>query len=220
MIWPLCRTSCAPCFIIIIKFIFYWRIIGLKHCVGFCYTITWISHSYTNVLSLLNLPLTFIPSPTLHCHRRPDLNFLHHTSNSNWLHVLHMVIVMFQCYSPNFSHPLLPPLWVPYFKWWFGDPASSFLLAPLSPWVLGVLNGLSAFRQQWERESIKYLRDVLRCLLIKEVSINHFCPPFSDESPVIRTLVTSRKARNRSSSIFSVKYLVSLSVSQLWVLNF
>ena len=148
MVWPFCRTSCAPCFIIIIKFIFYWRIIALKYCVGFCYTITWISHNYTNVPSLLNLPLTSIPHhPSLHCHRRPDLNFLHHTAHSNWLHVLHMVIVMFQCYSPNFFHPLLPPLWAPYFKWWFVDPASSFLLAPLSPWVLGVLDGLSAFRK-------------------------------------------------------------------------
>lgn len=135
--------------LLLLLFIFYWRIIALKYCVGFCYTVTWMNHSYTNVPSLLNLPLTSIPShSSLHCHRRPDLNFLHHTSNSNnWLHVLHRVIAMFQWYSPNFFRPLLLPLWAPYFKWWFGDPASSFLLAPLCPWVLGVLDGLSAFSQ-------------------------------------------------------------------------
>ena len=39
-------------------FIFNWRIINLHYCVGFCHTSTWISHSYTYVPSLLNLPPT------------------------------------------------------------------------------------------------------------------------------------------------------------------
>lgn len=57
---------------------------------------------------------------------------------------------------------------------------------------------------QWERESIKDLRNVLRCLLTKEVSINHFCPPFRDGSSVIRTLVTTRKARKLGQVLYSV----------------
>ena len=39
---------------------FYWRIIALHNCVGFCQTLTWISHRYTYVLSLLNLPPTCV----------------------------------------------------------------------------------------------------------------------------------------------------------------
>ena len=40
-------------------FIFNWRIIALQFCVAFCHTSTWISHRYTHVASLLNLPPTF-----------------------------------------------------------------------------------------------------------------------------------------------------------------
>ena len=48
--------------------------ITLQCCIGFCHTSTWISHRYTHVLSLLNLPLTYPPQlpphPTpLGCHR-------------------------------------------------------------------------------------------------------------------------------------------------------
>ena len=68
----------------------------------FFHTSTWISHRYTYVPFLLNLPL--YPTP-LHCHRAPDLN---HTANSHWL--FYMVMYMFQWYSPNLLHPLLPPL--------------------------------------------------------------------------------------------------------------
>ena len=51
------------------------------------------------------------PHPTpLGCHRAPDLSSLHHTANSHWLSVLHMVTYMFQCYSLYSSHPLLPTL--------------------------------------------------------------------------------------------------------------
>ena len=41
---------------LICKFIFNWRIIALQYRVGFCQTSTWISHRYTYVSSLLNLP--------------------------------------------------------------------------------------------------------------------------------------------------------------------
>ena len=33
---------------------------------------------------------------------------MHHTTNSHWLSILHMVIYMFPCCSLNSSHPLFP----------------------------------------------------------------------------------------------------------------
>ena len=50
---------------VLFLFIFNWRIIVLQYYVGFCHTSTWISHRYTYVPSLLNLPPTFHPIPPL-----------------------------------------------------------------------------------------------------------------------------------------------------------
>ena len=43
---------------------FYWRVITLQYCAGFCHTSMWISHRYTYAPFLLNLPgiYHFIPS--------------------------------------------------------------------------------------------------------------------------------------------------------------
>ena len=90
---------------------FNWRISTLQYCDGFCHTATWISHRHIYVLSLLNphsyFPPQLIPSG---CHRALALRAMHHTSNSHWLSILHMVMYMFQCYSLKSSHPLLLPL--------------------------------------------------------------------------------------------------------------
>ena len=50
-----------PDLFIYLKFIFNWRIIALQSCVGFCRKIMWISHKYTHVPSILNLPSTPFP---------------------------------------------------------------------------------------------------------------------------------------------------------------
>ena len=44
-------------------FIFNWRKIASLYCVGLCHTLTWVSHRYTCVPSLLYLPPTFHPLP-------------------------------------------------------------------------------------------------------------------------------------------------------------
>ena len=55
------------------KLIFNWRMIALQGRVSFCHTIMWISHKYTYIPSVLNLPLIPSPHPTrLGCHKAPD----------------------------------------------------------------------------------------------------------------------------------------------------
>ena len=54
---------------------------------------------------LSHLPAHLIPPG---CHRAPAVCALHHTWNSHWLSILHMVMHMFQCYALKSSHPLLP----------------------------------------------------------------------------------------------------------------
>ena len=103
--------SCPLFFFMILKnlFIFNWRIIALKCWLGFCLTSSWISHRYTYVPSLLNLPPP-TPSHPFRLSLNTNLSFLCHIANSHWLFVLHMVRYVFQCCSLNSSYPLLLPL--------------------------------------------------------------------------------------------------------------
>ena len=90
--------------------IFNWRIIALQCCVGFCHTSTRISHRYTYVPSLLNLPpLSHLSHPS-RLSQSTRLSSLCNTANSYWLSVLHMVMFTLPSHSLNSSHPLLPPL--------------------------------------------------------------------------------------------------------------
>lgn len=139
MVWPFCRTFCAPCFIIIIVY-FYWRIIALKYCVGFCYTVTWMNHSYTNVPSLWTSSHLH-PIPLLYIVTEDQIwtSYIIHQIPTTYYMFYYRVIPMFQWYSPNFF-PSSPPTLGTLFKWWFGDPAS-FLspgsiisLSSWSPW--------------------------------------------------------------------------------------
>ena len=86
-----------------------WRIIALQYCVDFIHTSTWISHRYIYVPSLLNL----LPHPTpSHPFRLSQNMFELDESHCKFpLRIyLYMVMCMFQCYSLNLPHPLLPPL--------------------------------------------------------------------------------------------------------------
>ena len=73
--------------------------------INFCHTSTWISHSYTYVLSLLSLS---IASHLSRLSQNTELSPLKHTANSHWLSVSHMVMHMFQCCS-LYSSPLAFP---------------------------------------------------------------------------------------------------------------
>ena len=90
-------------------FLFNWRIIFLQYCIDFCHTTMWISHMYTYISSLLNLPPTSHPIPPLWviAEHQVELPVLY----SNFLlSVLQMVMCVFQCYTLNSSHPLFPLL--------------------------------------------------------------------------------------------------------------
>ena len=88
------------CFYFFDSFIFSWMIIALQYWVGVCNTSTWISHRYMvcpHVLeSLSHFPLHPIP---LGSHRTWGLSSQHHTGNSHWLSIWHVILYMFPCYS-------------------------------------------------------------------------------------------------------------------------
>ena len=86
---------------------FYWRLITLQYCSGFCHTLTWISHGCTCVTHP-ELPSHLPPHPIPQGHpSAPALNTLPHASNLDWWSFSHMIIYMFQCYSLKSSHPRL-----------------------------------------------------------------------------------------------------------------
>ena len=86
-------------------FLFYWGIIALPYCVGFCHTSTWISHKFTYIPSLLS-PAHLPPHPApLACHRAlAELP----VSHSKFALAIYFTSDndMFLCYSLNSSHPL------------------------------------------------------------------------------------------------------------------
>ena len=72
-----------------LKFIFYWRIIALQNFAIFCQMSTWISHRYTYIPFLLNLPPISI--------QQIPVGYL-----------FYILWCKFPCYSFHTSHP--PPL--------------------------------------------------------------------------------------------------------------
>ena len=83
---------------------FYWRVITLQNFGVFCQTSTWISHGYTYIPSLLNLPpisLPILPPPRLI--QSPCLSFLAIQQIP-----VGCLFYKFPCYSFHTSHPLLP----------------------------------------------------------------------------------------------------------------
>ena len=86
---------------------FYWRIIALQNFVVFCQASTWISHRYTYIPSLLNLPPLPTPSHLLGWYRAPvwvswDMQQIPGG------HLFHIWWCKLPCFSFHTSHPLLP----------------------------------------------------------------------------------------------------------------
>ena len=106
--WMSCPGLNANFFLIVY---FNWRMIALQYWLGFCLITTWISHRYTYVPSLLNLPPTPTPSHSSRLSQSTSLGSLSHTANSHWLYTLHRVVYMLPCYSP--SVPASPSTQVP-----------------------------------------------------------------------------------------------------------
>ena len=96
-------------FFIFLIYLFNWRLITLQYCGGFCHTFTWISHGCTCVPpSWSPLPPPSHPIPQGH-QSAPPLSTLSHALNLDWQSISHMVIYMFQWYSPKSSQPHLFP---------------------------------------------------------------------------------------------------------------
>ena len=87
--WSSISDSISPPTLLFLFLIFFnWRIIALKHCVGFCHTSIWISHRYTYIPSLLKPLSSPSPSQPSRLSQSTDLNSLCHTANSHLLSIL------------------------------------------------------------------------------------------------------------------------------------
>ena len=85
-----------------------------------------------HVFSFLNLSPTSQPVPLP---PRWSQSSLPHTGNSHWLFSLHMLIYMFQYYSLNSSHPLLPQMILNCYKHWESLILSPAVLVALCIWA-------------------------------------------------------------------------------------
>ena len=91
-------------------FVVNWRLIALKHCVGFCHISLWISHRYTYVPLLLNLPST--SHPILPSRLSQSTRFEHPTSYSKFPLAIKFYPWQCVCFSatpagrPTLSFPL------------------------------------------------------------------------------------------------------------------
>ena len=91
-------------FFLIIIIIFYFTILY-----WFCHTLTWIHHGHTHVPhpeAPSHLPPHTIP---LGHPSAPAPSILYPASNLDWWFISYMILYMFQCHSPNSSHPLPLP---------------------------------------------------------------------------------------------------------------
>ena len=90
-------------------FIFNWGIIALQCHVGFCHTSVGISHRYTHVPHLLNLPPTSHPIFPFRSSQSTRLSAQHHTANAHRLYFIHGYVRV-SLLPSQFVYLLLPQL--------------------------------------------------------------------------------------------------------------
>ena len=92
-------------FLIFIFTLFYFTILY-----WFCHTLTWIHHGCTCVPK--HEPPSHLPphNISLDHHRAPAPSMLYPVSDIDWRFDSYMIVYMFQCHSPKWSHPLPLPL--------------------------------------------------------------------------------------------------------------
>ena len=91
-------------FLIFIFTLFYFTILY-----WFCHTLTWIHHGCTWVPN--PEPLSHLPPHIISLDHpcAPAPSILYPASNIDWHFVSYMIVYMFQCHSPESSHPLPLP---------------------------------------------------------------------------------------------------------------
>ena len=94
------EKTCWSWSVVLFFNVFNWRIIALQNFVAFCHTSIRISHRYTHVPSLPDLPPISLPIPPFSLSQRPCLSSLSHTANSHWLFSPRSVSVSWRlCFS-------------------------------------------------------------------------------------------------------------------------
>ena len=92
------------------KFIYFnWRLITLQYCIHFAihqHESTTVIHVYPLLNTPSLLPPRTIPLGGLSA---PAPSIQYHASNLGWRFVSYMILYMFQCHSPQSSHPLPLP---------------------------------------------------------------------------------------------------------------
>ena len=103
------EKTCWSWSVVLFFNVFNWRIIALQNFVAFCHTSIRISHRYTHVPSLPDLPPISLPIPPFSLSQRPCLSSLSHTAIP-----IGYLFCIWYCKFPwwflHTSHPLPPPL--------------------------------------------------------------------------------------------------------------
>ena len=103
--------SCLLLSSLAVFFFFFSLYFALQYCIGFCHTLTWISHGCTWVPNPEPPPTTHPISSLwiIPVHQPQASCILYPVSNIDWRFISYLIVYMFQCHSPKSSHPFPLP---------------------------------------------------------------------------------------------------------------